>query len=500
MPEQFLHGVEVVEVSDGTSAISTVKSSVIGLIGTAPDSQEAVTASMATGSVGDNTALTWTSKLAGALGNDISVSMRSPGTASAPLSITVSGKAIIVSLATSAAKAITTTATLLKTAIAANASANALVTVASTGVSTGAGVLGYQATSYLSGGLDEAFPLNTPVLIAGSATAAAALGSNGTLPAAIDDIFDQVGAAIVVVRVEEGDDAAETAANIVGSAAASSGVYAFLGAESAVGVAPRILVAPEFTDDPTNGVVQELLIVAARLRAVVIADGPSMTDSDAVQYIQNFGSDRLYVVDPAVKVVVDGVTVIRPASARVAGIISLGDNARGFWWSPSNQEIAGIVGTERPINFSLGDPNSQANLLNESNIATIIRQDGFRLWGNRTTSSDPKYAFLCVRRTADIIIDSIQRAHLWAIDRPITKTYVKDVTERVTAYLRDLKNQGAIIDGKCWADPDLNTPANISNGEVFFDFDFAPTYPAEHITFRVSINNDYLSEIVSTES
>ena len=49
----------------------------------------------------------------------------------------------------------------------------------------------------------ELFPLHMPVLIAGRRTEAAGLGTTGTLPAAIDDIFDQTGALMVVVRVPE---------------------------------------------------------------------------------------------------------------------------------------------------------------------------------------------------------------------------------------------------------------------------------------------------------
>jgi phage tail sheath protein FI len=41
MPEQFLHGVEVVEIDSGPRPIQTVRSSVIGLIGTAPEAEEA---------------------------------------------------------------------------------------------------------------------------------------------------------------------------------------------------------------------------------------------------------------------------------------------------------------------------------------------------------------------------------------------------------------------------------------------------------------------------
>ena len=119
------------------------------------------------------------------------------------------------------------------------------------------------------------------------------------------------------------------------------------------------------------------------------------------------------------------------------------------------------------------------------------------LWGNRTTAADPKWAFLSVRRTADIIAESLQQAHLWAVDRNITKTYVEDVTEGVNAYLASLVNRGAILGGTCWPDPDLNSPANIQQGKVYFNFDFTPPYPAEHITFRSQLVNTYISEVFS---
>ncbi|MCE3232499.1 MAG: tail protein [Rickettsiaceae bacterium] len=392
MPEQFLHGVEVVQIDTGARPIRSVRSSVIGLIGTAPDA-DAV-----------------------------------------------------------------------------------------------------------------AFPLNTPVLIAGNRTEAALLGNTGTLPAAIDGIFDQAGAVVVVVRVEKGADEDATIGNIIGGVDTQTGQYqgvqAFLGAESIVHVSPRILIATGFThqrpDGDANPVVAELLGIAERLRAVIIADGPDTNDADAITYRGDWGSPRVYVVDPHVKIfnTATDTVVVEPASARVAGLIAKTDNDLGFWWSPSNKVINGIVGTSRPIDFTLGDTNARANLLNENEVATIIRQDGYRLWGNRTTSDDPKWAFLSVRRTADIINDSLLRAHLWAVDRNITKTYIEDVLEGVTAYLANLKAQGAILGGRAFADPELNTPANISDGKVFFDFEFTPPYPAEHITFRSHLVNDYISEIL----
>jgi uncharacterized protein len=91
--------------------------------------------------------------------------------------------------------------------------------------------------------------------------------------------------------------------------------------------------------------------------------------------------------------------------------------------------------------------------------------------------------FICVVCTADMIDESLKAAHLWAVDHGITKTYVNDVIEGVNAYLRYLINIGAILGDSCWADPDLNSEDQIIQGKIYFNFDFTPVYPAEHIIF-----------------
>lgn len=505
MVERFLHGVEVIEIDTGPRPVRTVRSGVIGIVGTAPDAGGAIAATLITGRVSANTAIEYTADAAGIAGNLITINLVDPGSNSATLSVAVSGSAITVNLATDVSGVVTSTAAEVIAAVNGDATAGALVTAANATGSSGAGVVKPTLRAIaLSGGADEPFPLNTPVLIAGNRGATARLGATGTLAKALDGVFDQIGAVVIVVRVDEGADEAATIANVVGGINATTGnlegVHALAGAESVVGFAPRILCAPGFTHQRTGGaanaVVAELLGIAERLRAVIIADGPNTTDEAAIEYREDWGSDRVFVVDPWVKVLDStGAVVSEPPSARVAGLIAKIDNDRGFWWSPSNQVINGIVGTSRPVDFKLGDANSRANLLNEQEVTTIIQQDGYRLWGNRTTAADPKWAFLSVRRTADIINESLQRAHLWAVDRNITRTYVEDVTEGVNAYLRTLQALGAILGGECWPDPDLNTPANVSQGKVYFNFDFTPPYPAEHITFRSFLTNEYISEV-----
>lgn len=382
MPDQFLHGVEVVEITDGLRPIQTVQSAVIGIIGTAPDADA------------------------------------------------------------------------------------------------------------------DVFPLNTPVLLAGRPPASADIGSSGTLKNAIDGIYDQAGAVVVVVRVEEGVNNAATLDNVIGDAGDNTGVHAFKTSQSVLGVTPRILIAPGFSFE--IAVTTELLVVANKVRGIVVADAGNATGTAAASqtFASGFGSDRLYCVFPYVKVLREGVESAEPTSSRAAGLIAKSDNDRGFWWSPSNQEILGIVGTATPIDFQLGEASSLANILNENKVATVIRQDGFRLWGNRSTTTDTNWMFLQTRRTADIINQSLLRAHMWAVDRNITKTYISDVTAGVNSYLNDLKAQGAILGGNCWADPELNTPTAIAQGKVYFSFDFTPPYPAEHVTFRSLLTKDYLEDIV----
>lgn len=342
----------------------------------------------------------------------------------------------------------------------------------------------------------DLFPADVPVLVGGP-RAAAALGASGTLRDAYDALYAQGASVAIVVRVEEGVDAAGTVAAVIGDATAQTGVHALLTAQTVTGQTPRILCAPSFTgarDGVTaNAVTAALIPIAERLRAVVIADGPNTTEAEALLAATDFGSDRLYIVDPWPKVFDsdDESVVVRPPSAFAAGALARRDIEKGFWWSPSNQNLNLVVGASRPVGFGLSDTQTEANRLNEGNVAVIIRQNGWRLWGNRTAATDPLWAFLSVRRTADMIYDSIERAHLWAMDRPQSAQLIVDIRDSVQAYLDELTAIGALLGGRVWFDPELNSPAVLQSGRVYLDFDIEPPAPLERLTFRAHRNGDY---------
>lgn len=345
----------------------------------------------------------------------------------------------------------------------------------------------------------DAFPLNTPVLI-NTVTAAAKLGNAGSLVEAVDGFYDNDGGLAIIVRVAEGADEAATLANLVGDAAASTGVHAFMTAQSLTNVTPRILIAPGYSHQRPGGnanpVVAELKGLADKLRAIFIVDGPNTTDVDALAVVDEIGSDRGYLVDPNCLVfdTQTNTSVPQACSARVAGCIA----SRNFWESPSNKVLNGITGIARSIIHLPQDSAGQTNVLNAGNVATLIQRDGFRLWGNRGCGSDPLTAFISVRRVMDVVAESIEQAHDWAIDRPLSSQLVLDIVDSVNAFLRSLRNRGAILGGKAYLNPDLNTPESLKAGRLYVDFDIEPAAPLERLTFTLYRNDAYYTELTDT--
>lgn len=340
---------------------------------------------------------------------------------------------------------------------------------------------------------------NQPKLITSLQDAAAAWGVTSPIYKACAAIYKRASAVIVGVGVVAGADAAATTSAIIGGVLVSgqrTGLQALLDGKSLFNAQPRLIIAPGHSS--TQAVATEMDALAAKLRAIAIIDGPRTTDEAAIAYASGFGSKRLYLVDPGVQLwdTASSATVNAPASAWAAGLFAWTDTEYGWWSSPSNKEFVGITGTTRPIEFNDGDETCRANLLNNANVTTIIRDGGFRLWGNRTLSSDAKWAFVTRVRTVDIVMDALLAGHKWAVDRGITKTYVSDVTDGLDNFMRDLRGQGAVINFEVYADPDRNTVNALAQGKVFWRVRFTDVPPAENPTFLVEVTDEWLHEVL----
>ena len=454
----FLHGVEVIELSDGVRAIRLVGTSVIGLVGTA-----------------------WKGPV-----NEAVLIKGNPATAA-----TTFGKGF--GTLPDAFDAIFAQVGALVYAVNVLDPATHKTTVAAADMAWANGKIQLANTHVLNvvvkqaGGSGSAYGEGTDYELdeeAGTITVIA--GGNIDVSNQANVGYDYLDASLV--------DAPTIAGGLSG-AGVYTGVSALLGAGGSSGSQrPKIMIAPGYSS--TKTVADALMSAADKRRGVAVIEGPNTTDAAAIAYRGTLSGRRGYLVDPSVRVLdADGDEVTRPNSAYVAGAIARSDNdpARGWWWSPSNYPILGIEGTARGVDFSLGDETSPANLLNADEVATIIQEDGFRLWGNRTLSDDPKWAFLSTVRINDAINESILRSHMWAVDRPFSRTYLQDVAEGVNAFLRELRTMGAILGGTCVPSP-TNTPEKVAAGNACWDYEFTDAKTTERLTFRSRLTDDYIED------
>ncbi|MFJ4193942.1 phage tail sheath subtilisin-like domain-containing protein [Pseudomonas sp. NPDC089534] len=381
--------------------------------------------------------------------------------------------------------------------------------VTTTSVDTGARTISMPSSSII--GLCDTF---TPGLVGGGTAKAgelklittereaiAAFGAGAAITKACQAVYAKAKAVIVAIGVPKMEDPSLQTSAIIGGVLESgqrTGLQALLDGKSLFNAQPRLLIAPRHS--ATQAVATAIDGLAQKLRAIGIIDGPGTTDEAAMAYAKNFGSRNLYMVDPGVQFwdTAQSKTVDAPGSAWTAGLFAWTDAEYGFWASPSNKEFTGITGTGRAVEYLDGDETCRANLLNNANITTIIRDDGYRLWGNRTLSSDPKWAFVTRVRTLFMIMDAVQAGHKWAVDRSITKTYVKDVTDGLEAFLRDLKNQGAVINFEVFPDVELNTASQIEQGKVYWRIRFTDVPTAENPNFLFEVTNQWMTEVLES--
>lgn len=339
------------------------------------------------------------------------------------------------------------------------------------------------------------FPLDTPVLLTNVQTAIGKAGVKGTLAVSLQGIADQTKPYVIVVRVKEGaDDAATTSALIGGTTPTGqyTGMKALLAAKARLGLTPRILGVPGLDSLP---VATALVAIAKDLRAFAyVSAWNCKTKEEVVAYRENFGAREVMVIWPEFLNwdTVANKTATASSVARALGLRAKIDQETGWHKTLSNVAVSGVTGISADVFWDLQNPATDANYLNSNEITTLINANGFRFWGSRTCSDDPLFAFENYTRTAQILADTMAEAHMWAIDRPMHASLVRDLVEGVNAKMREMKSQGYLIGGSCWYPDDINTKDTLKAGKLWVDYDYTPVPPLEDLTFRQRITDRYL--------
>ena len=380
-------------------------------------------------------------------------------------------------------------------------------------------VVGLVGTAPIQDVEDEYKTINEPVLISSDVDAVKYFGTakdGFTIPQALDAIFDQGAGVVLVVNVFNPDKhesvADVTKADIIGGVDSvtgkRTGLQTFKDCYSLFGYFPKTIIAPVYCED--TAVVSEMQVICDKIRAIGIVDAPvGTTVQDAIkgrgpQGTINFNtsSDRIVLCYPHLKVYdsASDSNVLEPYSQRLAGVMAAKDVDKGYHWSPSNTEIKGIIGVEKQLTSMINDPTSEVNTLNEAGIVTVFNSygTGFKTWGNRSAAyptSTNVTNFINIRRTADILHESVEYSMLQFIDYPIDNGLIESITETVNSFIRTLIGRGALIEGNCTYNADKNPVTEIANGHILFDVEFMPPVPAERITFESFIDIELLKSL-----
>jgi len=339
-----------------------------------------------------------------------------------------------------------------------------------------------------------------------------------------------VAGASVLIAFDYADPSKVVDADVIG--AVTGGVYtgmqAFQTTYGTFGFFPKIIIAPGYSQDVT--VAAALDAIASKVRAIALVDSPPATSAAAAITNRNVAgngfassSSRTVLCYPQetfydTGIVPTGVTLnasgtplisqfnanaVAPYSQWVAGAMAAKDLAQGYWWSPSNTEVEGILGPDVQLYASILDASSDVNNLNAAGIVTVFNAfgTGLLVWGNRSaaypTATTPDN-FISVRRTMDVIEESVELAMLQFIDQPISNALITAILASANGFIRSLIQRGALVAGAASFDPAENPYTQIAAGQLVFDIDVMPPPPAERITFEAFIDVTLLQQLGQT--
>lgn len=344
----------------------------------------------------------------------------------------------------------------------------------------------------------KVFPLNTPIFATSAYDLLAKAGTKGTLAKSLDAIVDQADAQVVIVRVAESKNAEEQKANVIGTAEGGNytGLKALRRAKAVTGFTPKILGCPELD---SQDVLTELVGVAQATRAFAYGSAGGNPDITEVgNYRKNFGQRELMLIDnefmafdPATKKTETAATI-----ARVLGARAKLDKNVGWHKSISNTEINGVSGLKFARSFDLLDKNCDANTLNNKDVTTLIREDGFRIWGNRTCTNDSMMSFEVATRTAQIIQETIASAFMWALDKPMHPSLMEDIIMAINAKLAQYVNKGFILGARVFIDKTLNTSETVQAGQFTISYEFTWVPPLENMVFNQHVTDTFFVNLV----
>jgi uncharacterized protein len=276
---------------------------------------------------------------------------------------------------------------------------------------------------------------------------------------------------------------------------AKLGLVAFEDIEDiSIVAAPGSSLGYETDDDSRRRVatIQQSLIghcARMRYRIAVLDSGDGQTVGQVRQMKARIDSTYAALYYPWVTVV-DPVTqneLQLPPSGFVCGIYARNDIQRAVYKAPANEVVSLAVGFEKMIN------KGQQDVLNPEgvNCFRYFPGRGMRLWGARTTSSDPEWKYVNLRRYFAYLEHSIDRGTQWAVFEPNGERLWANIRRTIEDFLFNEWQMGALLGDKpeksyfVKCDRSTMTQNDLDNGRLVCQIGVAPLRPAEYVIFRI---------------
>ena len=177
------------------------------------------------------------------------------------------------------------------------------------------------------------------------------------------------------------------------------------------------------------------------------------------------------------------------ASGAVCGVAARVDGARGIWKAAAGtaNPITGASPTTFYSNAKI-EQFANANI----NVIRSLAGPGTLIWGSRTTSSDPEWKYIPVRRMALFIEKSLNGGLDWTVFEPNKAPLWSKVKQSVDVFMTDLFRRGAFQGAKAEeaffvrCDRTTMTQTDIDAGRLNVLVGFAPLRPAEFVVLRIA--------------
>ena len=267
-------------------------------------------------------------------------------------------------------------------------------------------------------------------------------------------------------------------------------------------ILPGLILAPGWSEKPEVAAVMlaKAENVNGHFTAQALCDIPSAsggaekyTDAPGWKQNNNYAGERQIVCWPKIKLGND----VFHLSTQLAGLMNTIDagNEDVPYESPSNKNLQ----MNALVNASGEEVNlgpEMANYLNGQGIITALNWvGGWRAWGNRTAcypaNTDPKDAFVPIRRMFDWIGNEFILTFWQKVDGPMTLRLVKTIVNSFNVRLNGLAAREYILGGRV-AFPEAENPlTDLMDGILKFHIYVTPPPPAREIRGTLEFDPQY---------